>query len=797
MLKRMNGLGHGLGLSALAAVSVATASGSGCSTKRPTELVPGVSSQVVVPHDLQGVRVTVKAHGQTVFDNGYDVGPNSTVQLPSTLGVVSGESPEDVVIITVRGYQTLDEMNADLNGTTGNNPVGGAMGPHILRRSTQTFVDQHTLFVPMPLTYSCWNTDCGDEGMACKGNTCVDANTPESALVDYDPSLLDGTDLCFSPSACFGDKPEGGPNATVAPTLVDPTKCIYAFPGPAPLGLNVRAYYQNFSWSPVGTSYQPSLATGGEQEILNQDSTEGFTILGAGDGGLAGQTLFQIGPGLCQLVQQASVPPPSPAAGGAGTYITISALRVANLCPPKTPLLPICAGERTNGPALPSGETTTDGTCNVGVPLAPTQSALYLAMDPSKVMHGAYGPMGSARALSLSLSDPVFKRTYAAFKFLPGQASDCTGPSTAFSMPDIDFALAAPVQPQIATKLDTWMPAETGTGTCASNGDCTAPAPVCADGTCIAPSALDLQAAMRLDTGVYARLTSFLQGREAPNVAAAMFFVNRVPDLTNDCVPPLNGQATVQGALEAQILAAYQATPSLQTYFVVLDDDAHDSASPTGALTFFQKIQSDLPQAVQVQDATQTDSMQAAATAAANFSKLVTQLGTCLYDYSIPAGTDLSTVQVGYQLPGRPQTYIPQAAGCSASNPTVDGWAVDSGRLRICGASCDNLRQGILAVAGAALQANQPAPDVPVTATILCSGTAATSDGGAAATGGDAASGGDLDGGASSSMDATLSAGDDGGTGPAPDGGSGAGGDGGVAPVLDGATVIANDGGLP
>ena len=52
--------------------------------------------------------------------------------------------------------------------------------------------------------------------------------------------------------------------------------------------------------------------------------------------------------------------------------------------------------------------------------MAPTQSALYLVMDQSQVMHGAFGVMGAATTLSLSLSDPVFKRTYAAFTFLPG-----------------------------------------------------------------------------------------------------------------------------------------------------------------------------------------------------------------------------------------------------------------------------------------------------------------------------------------------------------------------------------------
>jgi hypothetical protein len=714
-----------LALLGLTAVSLFSASGTGCSAKKPTELVPGVESQVVVPQDLQAVRVVVQVAGSTKFDQCYQVnqqGTNGAVELPSTLGVVSGEPSGTQVAITVEGYQDGSSENCQIAGS----PImAGTGGSQILRRSIQTFVDQRTLFVPMPLSYSCWNSDCGDQGMSCKGNTCVDATMVDSQLVDYDPSLVDGTDVCFSPGTCFGDDPEGGTNRTVPPLLLDADSCTYALPvipgfATPPGQINVRAYFQNFQWAPgAGGVMQPMLKSGGEQEILNEDPVEGFTVVpapadaGAPDGGSAAfGTTFKLATGLCQLVHQASNPPAAPPTGAAD-YITISDLRVAGFCPPKIPLLPVCHGEQTNGPALPNGETTTDLTCNVGVSLSPTQSALYLVMDHSAVMHGAFGPMGSATALALSLSDPVFKRTYAAFKFLPGQPSDCTTPASmvqSFSMPDIDFELAASAQSQIATKLDDW----TATDTTAS------------------PSPLDLQASLRLDAGGYAHVLSFLQNKELPNIAAVMFFVNRAPDLTNDCSPPLNGQATVQAAVESQILAAYNGTPSLQTYFVVLDDDAHDESTATGALTFFDKVQADLPQAVQVIDATQSSTnMQAAQTAAANFSKLVTQLGTCVYDYSLPATTDPSKVEVAYTLAGQAQTLIPANANCSLANQSsVDGWAVDSGRLRICGKSCNDLRNGVLASAAAALQSGTPDQDVPVTATVVCQGSAPVSDAG-------------------------------------------------------------------
>lgn len=740
-----------LGVEALAwgalLASVVATAGAGCSTAKPTELVPGVLSQVVVPHDLQAIRVTVLANGRTAFDQGYDVGPTSTVELPSSLGVVSGTSSETVVTITVRGYELpceqVDDCNLLGSGAVG---VGGA---RILRRSVQTFVDQHTLFVPMPLSYSCWNSDCGTDSMACKANTCLDTKTNVESLVEYDPSLIDGTDVCFSPRECFGDEPDGGKNLSIAPLLVDADTCTYAFPAPAPLGLNVRAYYQNFSWTKDASGQvRPVLKVGGEQEILNDDPVEGFTLVSGSDAGASSsQSLFRLAPGLCKLAKAASTPPPAPATLTAGAgYITISDLRVANLCPPKPPLLPICAGQRTNGPGLPSGEVTTDQTCNVGVALTPTESALYLVMDHSSVMHGAFGPMGSATALSLSLSDPVFKRTFAAFTFLSGLPSECTSTSTSFTMPSIDFGLAGTAQTQIASKLNGWTATDTTS----------------------APSPLDLQAAMRFDAGAYAQVVNFLKGKEPPNIAALMFFVNRAPDTTNDCNPPLGGQASTQQAIEQEILTAFNSTPSLQTYFVVLDDDAHDSSSPTGALTFFNSVQADLPQAVQVLDATKTGTMQAAQTAAANFAKLVTQLGTCVYDDALPTGTDLSHVELKYSVPGRADTIVPLASACNATTQSgVDGWNLDSGRLRICGSSCNNLRQAILASAAAALQSHQIAQDIPVTASILCSGTGPGND-------------------ASAVVDAMAGLGDDGSG--ATSGGSSIGADGGSMATPDSST---------
>jgi len=230
----------------------------------------------------------------------------------------------------------------------------------------------------------------------------------------------------------------------------------------------------------------------------------------------------------------------------------------------------------------------------------------------------------------------------------------------------------------------------------------------------------------------------------------------------------------------------------MQTYFVVLDDDAHDSSAPNGALTFFKKVAADLPQAVSIIDATQTSSAMAAQQAAANFSQLVTRLGTCLYDYGVPAGTDPTRIEVKYSVPGRPDTVVPLSTSCNETNQdAVNGWNFDGGRLRICGSSCKDLRDTILASAAAALQATPPqtAPDIPVTATILCSGTAPISDAGPVFPVSDAG-----DGGSSLGPDGGIASGDDAGT--SADGSAPVSGDAGAG-FLDAGVVTATlDGGI-
>jgi hypothetical protein len=703
-------------------VGIAAASSGGCSPTKPTELVPGVSTQIQVPRDLAGIRIDLLANGAQVFCQTYSA-YQGVATLPSTLGVVAGQSPETIVTVTIGGYDQTGVNGSVYSDCTQDEVLdGNPNSPRLLRRSVQTYVADHILYLPMPLSYSCFDQNCA-ANVGCKGAQCIaDPSDPEAEakkLVDFTPSLIDGTDLCFSPKECF---PPSIPDAAWVPALSDESdaaNCTYGLGPNAPMGtgLNVRVFYEE-QQSAKGSATVPTVTVlnSGEVEILDEDPVEGFTVLPALPG--AGQRQrFQLAPGLCTLVQNFTKPPTPPS-----TYIAITDVQVSPLCPPKTQLLPLCAGQNSPylpdggiAPNLPDGASSTDGKCNVAVPLVQTPSTAYLLMDNSEAMHAAFGATGAATAMSLSLADPVFQRTSAAFSFLPHDDTECNATTpTSLATSTIPFQAAASAQPLIAMTLEGWAAPD--------------PPPD--------PTAhLDLLAAMQIppNVGAYLAITKSLEGQEAPNVAAAMFFLNRVPGGTavsgpemNDCTP-----TDVLGALnqiEGDALAAFNSTPSMQTYFVVLGNDQNDP----DVLTFYQQAQADVPQAITTLDGTSADQD----TALANFAKVVTRLGTCLYELA-PGVTSTNTA-IAYDVTMNGVTVpvsVPPDPTCTlATQDTADGWNVDSdNRIRICGQPCTDLRNAILASTAAAVAMKQPPPALPVTATIQCGPV----DGGAVSDGGD------------------------------------------------------------
>jgi hypothetical protein len=747
-------------------------SGAGCSPTKPTELVPGALSQIEVPKDLSGIKIEVLADGERKFNQSY-IAQNGVAFLPATLGVVAGGSAETTVTVLIGGYNAAGVAGPEFGdptqdvGAVGTDPTGP--GPRVRRGSVQTYVDQHTLFLPMPLSYSCWGNDCSQGGTSndtCKANACVSSTTDATKLADFDPSMVDGTQDCFSPSSCFS------PQTTTTAVLLDADKCLYEVPPGQTLGLglNVRILYQDMQLVPnsvTGTNV-PEVVPTSEQEILNVEdpggAQEGYTVPDPSK-----PLQFELAAGLCSLVKATATPPAGIAVKT--HYHTISAVQVSTACPSKPQLLPVCASEQNSPTVESDGGTTTTVVCNQPITLDPAPSAIYMVMDDSSIMSGAFGSEGYATAMGLSLSNPVFKRTYVAFEFLDHLGTlttpdECTATTTQYTTPgrsgvphSLDFGLANVVQPGIATLLLNPKPPEPGAdGAMPANG--------------FAP--LYLEAAMRPDVGAPRHVQDFAASIGEPlQIGAVMYFVNRAPQSTGtadagviidsgtsammtlptgaDCDPAIDTARDGNGqtALEQEIAAADK--NGVQSYFVVLANALYEVGTP---LQYFQGVQSALKtqgvKTMQVLDATQPKTK--IANVLASFSDIVTALGTCLYEK--PPGVDTNG-KLKFTLP-IPTPFASQAPAplsvpldpnCNESTAdTANGWNVETSdagvdHVRICGTGsgqyCWELRQSVLAVsaevlgssdAGSALGAGggdagtPPIPEVPVTVTMPCTG---------------------------------------------------------------------------
>jgi hypothetical protein len=735
----------------------------GCSPTKPTEIVPGALTQVQVPKDLGAIKLTVLANGAQKFCRGYIVGPNGTVELPSTLGVISGASGTTLTI-SLRGYD--DPNSPDVNNCEGSlavnstDPANGP-GPRVLRQAVVSYVDQHTLFLPMPLSFSCYDKDCSNAGSdsTCIASECASGLVDATSLAEFTPALVDGTGECFNPDQCFAN--------SFPAAVLDATNCLYTVPAGVPItagGLNVRITYTDIkSVTDPGTGLiVPQPGEPLEREILSVDGQEGFTVPDASK-----PTQFQLAPGLCTLVQNATTAPQPPPA----SYHSISDIEVAVGCPSKLPLLPFCAGQQTEN--VSTSQNPGSLACGVPVPLEPTPSALYLVMDDSGSMSGAFGAEGYATAMNLSFADPIFKHTYVAFRFLShnpfsgGPTGECApGSSTVYTTlggdagtgGGVDFGLAPSIQPKVASLL-------------------LAPQAPDTPGN---PAALDLQAAMRLDQGTYRHLLDFSHklspdggAASALNVAAVMFFVNRTPTFLGapaeggageagaggdypttaaDCDPTLFAQPTVTAAMTVEAQAAF--AQGLQTYFVVLNDQQQ---APQPQIDFYNQLASAV--APPASDAGTTDAgaegglgstgvtvLNASSTLEsvfASFQATLASVATCLYD--LPAGVD-TTASLSFVVPpgnslNTGSIPIPvgvaQSSSCSGPASTANGWNIDHGRIRLCGNACQQLQAAIGAVAAAALgqggdagaDAGLPGsadggtpvvPDVPINVTMPC-----------------------------------------------------------------------------
>jgi hypothetical protein len=422
----------------LGIISLAGLAWSGCEGKKQTEFVAGISTQVRVPKDLKTIRVDVLVGGTQVKCDSYRV-YDGKVQLPKTLGTlpISADNRGLPVTITVAGYSeerlesTAVDQFADCVNTRIELGTNAAKG-RILRSTRQTYSPDKIIFLPMPLSFACFDKiDCKSEE-TCKAGRCAPMDADPAKLTEFSEAMVNGAaTTCFSVERCI--TPTGQ-----TPFVLDPAKCLYAHPGsagapslpaPAPAipkdgdGLNVRAFFD-----------------GGEvAEVLDFDADEGYFVPDP-----AKPQQFQLAPGLCDLVKGVDDK-------GNPTAHRISGLLSAGLCQSKSQRQPICEKEANKLMAGNEAGTVTprEGVCQT-FEIKATPNALLVLLDGSVRLSDFYSDTTVSRALGLSLADPAFEATQLGLKIIP-QGVDCT--NRVFPTLDVPLQPALKAQTAIALKI--------------------------------------------------------------------------------------------------------------------------------------------------------------------------------------------------------------------------------------------------------------------------------------------------------------------------------------------------------
>lgn len=659
----------------IGAILATTIGWAGCDAKQQTEYVAGISTQVVVPRDLKAVVISVNVGGVGQFCRAYRV-YDGRVQLPRSLGAfAAGKSPStDPITVSVIGV--AEELN-----DSSSNPLFSACDTvaakvnqnnvRILRRSRQPYVPEEILFLPMPLKFACFDTDCEGEDKTCKAGRCESSTTDEKLLPKYSPELVDGTGgACFPASECFA--------AAVPAVVVDPNDCTYALPNtPSAPPLAPGVPPNPISSTGEGLNVEITFDGGFNREIIDKDPVEGFFMPEADK-----PQRFRLGPGLCDMVK--GVDPQ-----GKPTAHRITAVRASGICQPKGIFQPLCADDQLAAMGTPGGVAPSGG-ANVScspAELKPAKSVLMVLADDTEnheifYTGGEGSGTGSAEAaqsdlVSEALRDPSFSNTYFGLTFFPGGAGATCGPHPSSVTP----ALSATSHPAIVSEFA----ARKAPGS-------------------LKPKDAELSMSGALDD-TYAALKS---GFADANRRAVLVVGNRGFD-----------KAICAGTPAARATAARTAD-KIDTYVAILARDQFivPQPDPPPAVPGAQSVAE--AGAKPGSSARAFDARKDKTQAAEVLRKIIDDLATCAYDVTADPGNDaVLTYSDPVAVPAaqqKPFYSIGHDAACTTDGAVGNGWGYNatSKRIYVCGKACEDYRSILRKAAAFSAQYRQRALAVPL-----------------------------------------------------------------------------------
>jgi hypothetical protein len=163
------------------------------------QLMVTLATDMSVPKDVTHLRVKVKLGAEIRSDQDYALAPDGEFQLPGTLAVVEGSTPNPTVSVDVVGIRN----------------AGGNTEARTYSRFTTTVPRERSATLHVPVQWLCDGTALSDgdggylsscapidgEEAACVAGTCQPVAVDSSTLLDFEQSPAS----CFDTVACFHD----------------------------------------------------------------------------------------------------------------------------------------------------------------------------------------------------------------------------------------------------------------------------------------------------------------------------------------------------------------------------------------------------------------------------------------------------------------------------------------------------------------------------------------------------------------------------------------------------------------
>jgi hypothetical protein len=285
-----------VGLATAALLVAATAAG--CqTTDTSTQLTVVLTSEAAIPTQVNQLVVQVSSDNSVRSLQTYVLSKDDNGYFPQTVALI----PQDESSVSQPVTVSVTAQYVDGSGVAQD---------VVLRTAVASYVEGHTLLLPMPLRMACFQTTCDSAGDSCVGGQCVQANV--SSLADYQSQYVFAEKgSCFDSAQCL---------ASPTPvTIAD--DCTFPLPADAAKGVNA--------------SVQWDAAPGLVIVLDGDDKNEGWTPV-AGDA-----TKGQLSPGVCLAVKRQALK-----SQAKGLYLSTG-------CAAKSHLQPACDPKTNIGVPLP------------------------------------------------------------------------------------------------------------------------------------------------------------------------------------------------------------------------------------------------------------------------------------------------------------------------------------------------------------------------------------------------------------------------------------------------------------